>query len=54
MGMGLVQTMEISTVGRGRGRPYLHGIFQVGELVLLRRRHSFDPCKTVNVFGLKN
>jgi hypothetical protein len=34
-------------------RRTFHGIFRVGELVLLRRRHSFDPCKTVNVFGLK-
>jgi hypothetical protein len=31
-----------------------HGIFRVSELVLLKRRHSFDPCKTVNVFGLKS
>jgi 2'-5' RNA ligase len=35
-------------------RKTFHGIFQVEELVLLRRKHSFDPCKTVNVFGLKN
>jgi hypothetical protein len=35
-------------------RRTFHGIFRVRELVLLRRRHSFDPCKTVNVFGLKN
>ena len=35
-------------------RRTFHGVFQVGELVLLRRRHSFDPCKTVNVFGLKS
>lgn len=35
-------------------RRMFHGIFQVSELVLLRRRHSFDPCKTVNVFGLKS
>jgi hypothetical protein len=35
-------------------RRTFHGIFRVGELVLLRRRHSFDPCKTVNVFGLKS
>jgi hypothetical protein len=24
----------------------------VDELVLLKRRHSFDPCKTVNIFRL--
>ena len=35
-------------------RKTFHGIFQVDELVLLRRKHSFDPCKTVNVFGLKS
>jgi 2'-5' RNA ligase len=35
-------------------RKTFHGIFRVNGLVLLRRRHSFDPCKTVNVFGLKN
>jgi 2'-5' RNA ligase len=35
-------------------RKTFHGIFRVGELVLLKRKHSFDPCKTVNVFGLKN
>ena len=35
-------------------RKTFHDIFQVGELVLLKRKHSFDPCKTVNVFGLKN
>jgi 2'-5' RNA ligase len=35
-------------------RKTFHGIFRVEELVLLRRKHSFDPCKTVNVFGLKS
>ncbi|HEV3411088.1 MAG TPA: 2'-5' RNA ligase family protein [Puia sp.] len=35
-------------------RKIFHGIFRVGELVLLKRKHTFDPCKTVNVFGLKN
>jgi hypothetical protein len=35
-------------------RKTFHGIFRVAELVLLKRRHSFDPCKTVNVFGLIN
>jgi len=35
-------------------RKTFHGRFRVMELVLLSRRHSFDPCKTVNVFGLKN
>jgi 2'-5' RNA ligase len=29
-----------------------HESFQVEELVLLKREHSFDPCKTVNVFRL--
>lgn len=33
-------------------RKTFHGIFRVDELVLLKRRHSFDPCKTVNVFRL--
>ena len=33
-------------------RKTFHGIFRVGELVLLKRKHSFDPCKTVNVFRL--
>ncbi len=33
-------------------RKSFHGIFRVDELVLLKRRHSFDPCKTVNVFRL--
>lgn len=34
-------------------RKTFHELFQVDELVLLRRKHSFDPCKTINVFGLK-
>jgi len=29
-----------------------HDTFHVGELVLLKRTHSFDPCKTVNIFRL--
>jgi len=29
-----------------------HGSFRVEELILLKREHSFDPCKTVNVFRL--
>ena len=29
-----------------------HESFQVEELVLLKREHAFDPCKTVNVFRL--
>jgi 2'-5' RNA ligase len=33
-------------------RKTFHGIFRVDELVLLKRRHSFDPCKTVNIFRL--
>ncbi len=33
-------------------RKTFHGVFRVDELVLLKRRHSFDPCKTVNVFRL--
>ena len=35
-------------------RKTFHGSFRVSELVLLKRKHSFDPCKTVNVFGLKS
>jgi len=35
-------------------RKTFHGRFRVGELVLLKRKHAFDPCHTVNVFGLKN
>ncbi len=35
-------------------RKMFHGSFRVGELVLLKRKHSFDPCRTVNVFGLKS
>lgn len=33
-------------------RKTFHGSFRVGELVLLKRDHPFDPCKTVNVFRL--
>jgi 2'-5' RNA ligase len=33
-------------------RKTFHGIFRVGELVLLKRGHSFAPCKTVNIFRL--
>jgi len=29
-----------------------HESFQVEELVLLKREHSFDACRTVNVFRL--
>ena len=35
-------------------RKTFYGTFCVRELVLLKRKHSFDPCKTVNVFGLKS
>ena len=31
-------------------RKDFHDSFHVKELVLLRREHSFDPCRTVNVF----
>ena len=33
-------------------RKTFHESFRVEELVLLKREHSFDPCKTVNVFRL--
>jgi 2'-5' RNA ligase len=33
-------------------RKTFHGSFGVDELVLLKREHSFDPCKTVNIFRL--
>lgn len=33
-------------------RKTFHGIFRVDELVLLKRGHSFDACKTVNIFRL--
>lgn len=33
-------------------RREFHESFQVGELVLLKRSHSFDACKTVNIFHL--
>src|ERR1700727_2618092 len=29
-------------------RKTFHGRFRVGELVLLKRKHAFDPCHTVN------
>lgn len=29
-----------------------HASFEVKDLVLLRRKHQFDSCKQVNVFGL--
>jgi 2'-5' RNA ligase len=34
-------------------RRTFHDTFHVRELVLLRRTHSFDPCKTVNIFRLR-
>ena len=33
-------------------RRSFHESLQVEELVLLKREHPFDPCKTVNVFRL--
>jgi 2'-5' RNA ligase len=33
-------------------RKTFHGVFRVDELVLLKRGHSFAPCKTVNIFRL--
>ena len=33
-------------------RKTFHGVFKVDELVLLKRGHSFAPCKTVNIFRL--
>ena len=33
-------------------RKTFHGSLRVKELVLLKRDHPFDPCKTVNVFRL--
>jgi hypothetical protein len=33
-------------------RRTFHDSFRVGELVLLKRAHSFDACKTVNIFRL--
>jgi 2'-5' RNA ligase len=33
-------------------RRTFHGSFQVDELVLLKRTHAFDACKTVNIFRL--
>jgi 2'-5' RNA ligase len=34
-------------------RRSFHDSFQVEELVLLKRTHSFDACKTVNIFRLQ-
>ena len=34
-------------------RRTFHETFQVRELILLKRTHSFDPCKTVNIFRLQ-
>jgi 2'-5' RNA ligase len=34
-------------------RRMFHDSFQVRELVLLKRTHSFDACKTVNIFRLQ-
>ena len=33
-------------------RKTFHESFRVDELVLLKREHSFDACRTVNVFHL--
>ena len=33
-------------------RKTFHDSFQVDELVLLKRTHAFDACKTVNIFRL--
>ena len=30
-----------------------HESFMVNELLLLKRKHQYDPCKPVNVFGLQ-
>jgi 2'-5' RNA ligase len=35
------------------GQKTFHAIFTVNELMLLRRAHQFDACKTINVFGLQ-
>jgi hypothetical protein len=34
-------------------RRTFHDTFHVRELVLLKRTHAFDPCKTVNIFRLQ-
>lgn len=34
-------------------RRTFHDSFRVDELVLLKRTHSFDACKTVNIFRLQ-
>lgn len=33
-------------------RRTFHDTFKVDQLVMLKRTHSFDPCKTVNIFRL--
>ena len=34
-------------------RKSFHESFMVNELLLLRRKHQYDTCKTINVFGLQ-
>ena len=34
-------------------RKTFHDTFHVGELVLLKRTHAFDACRTVNIFRLR-
>ncbi len=34
-------------------RRTFHDSFRAGELVLLKREHAFDACKTVNIFHFK-
>ena len=34
-------------------RKTFHESFHVDQLVLLKREHAFDPCKTVNIFRLQ-
>src|SRR5579872_671571 len=34
-------------------RRTFHDTFHVGELVLLKRTHAFDACRTVNIFRLR-
>ncbi|HEV9036424.1 MAG TPA: 2'-5' RNA ligase family protein [Puia sp.] len=34
-------------------RKIFHESFPVDELVLLKRNHQFDPCRTVNIFRLQ-
>jgi hypothetical protein len=33
-------------------RRTFHDSFRVDQLVLLKREHAFDACKTVNIFRL--